>query len=160
MSNQPATPTAARPNDRLPDVMVNGKSETFFMSFATLNELAKVAGVVENAPLIMLDHELRERALEVVLKRKFKGDLKDQTFDLDNFELSADDAERLLIWISEHVLDFFMRSIRKIGDMGAENLKALQQLQNQLDPPSLPDGSTPSLSPKPAAGPLTKSPAS
>jgi hypothetical protein len=155
MSEQTPTAEKPRPSDRLNNIKIGGETVDFFMSFAMLNDFVKLTGVVENAPLILLDHELREKTLSIALKRRFKTKLAGADVNLDDFEMSAEDAEKICVWISEHVLDFFMRSIRRIGDMGAENLKALQSLQGQMVPPSSPDGSTPSPSQTPAAGPST-----
>jgi hypothetical protein len=151
MTTQPspvAEPVRPRPQDKL-SIMVKGQETTFFMSFSTLNALTRIIGDFENVAAAHVDVATREELATTILKIKFKAELKDRDFDIEEFAMTAEDGEKLINWIAEHILDFFIRGLEEVNRLAAHNKTALKGLLSSVT------GSNDSTSPKDAASPST-----
>lgn len=97
-----------------------------FMSFGLLNESVRLVGDLNRVAAIGLNPDLSVAILTAVLAvRDAKGRVKD---DFVLPEMSPETAEAILDWVKEHVLDFFIRRLRKtltLVDQNAEELKAI-----------------------------------
>lgn len=69
----------------------------------------------------------------------------DQLISLDETDLSSDDVERILTWVGEHALYFFVKRIASLAALGVR--------YNQAPPTPSSDGSENSASTTPSAGP-------
>lgn len=105
----------AGPNPRL-TVTVNGEPRELFMSFGLLNELCRGIGDVRSAVQIPLNSELRDYTLLAVLsERNERGEVEDgKAINLRTLNMSIEDAESLLGWVSEHCCDFFLRTMERV----------------------------------------------
>jgi hypothetical protein len=121
-----------KPNDKI-TVTVDEIEREIFISFNLVNELAKLIGSPDNIPYVYVDGELRDKVLKSVLaKRKKSGKIIDAVDDLDEVDLSMDDAENLLGWVAEHVLGFFVRSLTRVNALTEAHKVALEQLGSSL----------------------------
>lgn len=120
-------------NDKL-SITFEGSDREILMSYGLLNELAKIVGSPEIAPSIAIDENLREEVLAACLaERKASGKVTKKIDDMDDLELSIEDAERLLDWATEHVLSFFVRSLGKMVRRVESNRDVLAGLKSSLD---------------------------
>jgi hypothetical protein len=121
MSNQTA--------DRI-TVTVAGQPREIFMSFGILNALCAAVANVEQVGLILLDPTLRLGVLEVLLSpRDDKGKITEK-FDLERDEMSSADAEIVLEWAGDHVLDFFMRAVETQSRLLTKNKDRVAKLSS------------------------------
>ena len=85
------------------------------MSFALLNSIARHVGDPENIPLIEINADLREIVLKEMLAVRTPTGKVEQSREIDDVEISIEDAEKLLEFASEHVTDFIIRALEKAG---------------------------------------------
>ena len=103
------------------------------MPFALVNELAKMVGSPDDVPQIFVNGELRDEVLKSVLAvRKKSGKIIDPVADLDDVELSIDDAEALLGWVAGHVMGFSVRSLQQVTDLSMKHQKDMDRLESSL----------------------------
>jgi hypothetical protein len=126
-------------------VKVNGEEQTLFMSFGLLNEICRAIGGLEAAIQIPVDNELRDYALLAVLsKRDEEGAVAEGgAINLRTLDMTTDDAEELLAWITDHVTDFFLRTMERVvtgQKKNADRFKALAKSKPESSPPT-PTGS-------------------
>jgi hypothetical protein len=109
------TQVKAAPAARL-TISLDGEKRELFMSFGLLNELCRAIGNLEAAVQIPIDNELRDYTLLAVLsKRDDQGAVADGgAVNLRTLEIEVQDAEDLLAWVSEHVTDFFLRTMERV----------------------------------------------
>jgi len=120
-------------SDKL-SVTFEGNDRELFMSYGLLNELAKLVGSPEVAPSISLDEHLRAEVLAACLaERKPSGKVTQKVKDMDDLDISIDDIESILDWATEHVLNFFVRSLGKMLKRVEANKDVLEGLKSSLD---------------------------
>jgi hypothetical protein len=113
-------------------VKVNGEDREIFMSFGLLNELTTVVGDPGAIASITLNPEMRNKVLESALaKRKPSGKIEEPV-DMDDLDISIDEAEKLLDWVSGHVMSFFVRSLRKVAAVNEKYEAPLRDLVSSL----------------------------
>lgn len=100
-----------------------------FMSYGLLNRLVTIIGEPTQVEAIYTDPTLQAA---VVIQVLGKYDDQKQEFvpaNPDTIQLSPAVVSDMLAWITEHVLDFFLRSLekaQKLGNEYAPKLKAFQ----------------------------------
>jgi hypothetical protein len=108
------------------EVLIGDEKRELFMSFGLLNESTRLVGDLNRVAAIGLNPDLSIQILAAVLApRDAKGRIAD---DFVLPEMSPENAEQILDWVKEHVLDFFIRRLRKtltLVDQNAEQLKAI-----------------------------------
>jgi hypothetical protein len=126
-------------------VKVDGNDQEVFMSFGLLSELAGVVGSPENITALSVIQGMREEVIRLALSdRKKRGQIVE---DKPAPELSIEDGEKLLAFISEHVMGFFVRTLQATTEIVKKNQQALESLASSSD------GLRDSLSKKPSSGP-------
>jgi hypothetical protein len=126
-------------------VMINGEERTLFMSFGLLNEICRAIGGLEAAIQIPVDNELRDYSLLAVLsKRDELGAVAEGgAVNLRTLDIAVEDVEELLAWITDHVTDFFLRTMERVvkgQQKNAERFQALAKSKPESSPPT-PTGS-------------------
>lgn len=115
MTSRKKPAIGAGPDARL-SVTVNGEKRELFMSFGLLNELCRGVGNVQSAVQIPVNSELRDYVLLAVLsERDEHGEIAEgKAINLRKLEISIEEAEALLGWVSDHVCDFFLRTMERV----------------------------------------------
>lgn len=102
------TEVKKKPEPRITIQTPAGEREVF-MSFGLLNELTALIGTPEQVPALSFNPGISSAAIELLLSTRNKRGKIDDEQEVAAFELEIDEAERLLDWAGEHVLDFFVR---------------------------------------------------
>lgn len=123
----------SKPEDIL-EITINGENRRLLMSYATLRAAIKALGGMEDATVLMMSPDLQEDVGLVVLQRLIPE--KKDAANFDEFTMSVADGEKLARWITEHVLDFFIRGLMATNEMSEQ----IQKLAG-TSPASSPNGS-------------------
>jgi hypothetical protein len=135
-------------------ITINEQPRELFMSFGLLNEISRDVGDVENVAMVGIDPELREKILQTLLAERDDDGKVTKKFNFFKADLSMDDINRVIEWVSENLLDFFLKALAGANSLREKNEPKLQSLMSSLA------GSQASSSKTPVAGPSTPSPAS
>lgn len=131
-----------KPADRFELVLENMDNKHLFMSSGLLRKLVTLVegsggDTLENSK-IFLDPELQNQiCVEVLVGRSLYGDelynarLEAQKI-LDE-HLTIDEGERFTAWLREHVLHFFMNSLKTLFKQGINEKGAYQRLMLSLN---------------------------
>lgn len=116
-------------------ITVNGEEREIFMSFGLLNHLCNVIGTVENVPLISMDAELRNVILPLTLAERSKSGklINKELPEVDDFEISVSDGEKLLEWVTDHAGNFFIKALETAKRLESNNRERLQGLMQSSD---------------------------
>lgn len=138
-----------RPSERL-EVKLNGEDHEVFMSAAMRTRVVALLEDMSNIEAIFLNPELHEQLFITLLAdRDERGRLKSDDHTINDFDLTTEDADKLVDWVGDHVLHFFMRGARGIEKM----LKAQQEEIKDLHQST--NGIKASLQESQSAGPMT-----
>lgn len=119
-------------NDKL-KITIDGEERILFMSFGLLNELASLVQDPARVPAIPVDSYLREAVLSAAFaKRKKSGKITEEIADFDDIDVTIEDVEATLDWVIEHVMSFFVRSLRKVVQVTQANETDLKDLASFL----------------------------
>jgi acetolactate synthase small subunit len=110
-------------------VTIDGEDREIFMSYGLLTQLARILPSLDHVALVGVDHELRDSFLAALLAKRTKAGKVTEEVSFDEVEISLEDVETLITWGQEHLLDFFLRAMRRSTDLVERRQK---------------DGSTPS----------------
>ena len=112
-----------KPDDRL-TIHVNGTEKELFMSGGLVRALVPYYRNLGEANEVFGDSELQNYILTEVLKERTKRGAPVGTHDwsIDDFEVSQEDSIKIIGWVTEHVLYFFIDSV-----MLAQNLEKRQK---------------------------------
>lgn len=109
-------------------ININGKAKAVTMYFGLLNEIAKKIPDIEMVGDIMGDPTMREEVMKILLaERNDEGEVT-KAFNPITANITLADANKLLVWTTEHMLGFLMASLqeaKKISEANAETVKAL-----------------------------------
>lgn len=104
--------------EKLPDsisITLNGQQQEFFMSFNKLNRCSFLIGDIENLVLARVAPSLREAILCDFLAPK------GTTLKLDDLDINPNDAQRVLDFVGNHVLDFTLGALEQATALQARN---------------------------------------
>lgn len=148
-----------KPNDRL-TVRVNNEDREIFMSGGLVRRLASITGLLKDYTTLFTNIPVQEQlTIECMRPRKIAGQPVDSSLEytLDDFEMSTEDMRKLMEWVADHCLHFFLSSATSATNLVVKNEKPLTNLMKLTQSPT---GSPPSTEEKPSAGPSTPSQAS
>jgi hypothetical protein len=92
---------------------LNGDRQEVVMTFGLLNLLSGMVRDVSAVPFIMLDPDLRHQLMIALLSpRDAQGKITDEYNEYLN-PVSLEQAQALLVWVSEHLTDFFLKAVRQ-----------------------------------------------
>lgn len=134
-------------------VIVNEEERTLFMSFGLLNELTKLVGDPTQVASIPIDVELRTDVLKLVLAKRKKSGKLEEEIDFDDLDIAVADVERVLHWTQEHVISFFVRSLRQVLSVTKNHETEVSNLASSMG------GSSDSASKTPSSGRSKSNPA-
>lgn len=158
MSDNLDIPKVQKPKDRL-TITVNEKDQEVFMSGGLIRQLAPIASSLGEFTQIFQNADIQEALIITALRpRTLAGQpvVKDLNYSLDDFVMSTDEMDKLIAWIADHVLYFFVNSLsaaKSLMDSNSDTMKRLDQLTRSLI------GSQASTESNPSVGPSESSPA-
>lgn len=120
------------PSDTL-DVKINGEGRELYMSFGLLNLLATMVPTPELVPTMSLDPEARTAILTACFTPRKKSGKATEEIDIDDMEFSIEDAESTLGWVTDHLMAFFVRALRKVMATTEANKDELANLASSLN---------------------------
>jgi hypothetical protein len=136
-------------------VTVNDSSVELFMSYGLLNRLAKIGGSAEDLSAIYVTPDMQERIIIECLCTKMKPhDKEKDEVEIDDFELTPDEAQKIVDWAGAHIVDFFLRAFNKATSANQRMEPMLNALMSSSG------GSETSTSTTPSAGHSEQSQAS
>jgi len=109
-------------------VKVDGEDRDIFMSFGLLDTLSRLIGDPSNVAQVHIDLDLRKGVLEALLAERKKSGKVINEVDIEETEISIEDAEKLVEWAASHVLNFFIRSLSKVSEMTKKSEKEIKAL--------------------------------
>ncbi|RJF78079.1 hypothetical protein D3877_23400 [Azospirillum cavernae] len=107
---------------------INGKSRDLFMSFGLLNELASLLGDVDRLTELPINHELRTVILKAVLSERTKAGKIVTEADLSEIDMDPQDVPKILAWVGEWVVDFFIQSGEAVKSVFVANMERVKSL--------------------------------
>ena len=114
-------------------VKVDEEDREIFMSFGLLNELTKIIKDPTRVSSVAVDFELREEVLTSLLAVRKKSGKISEKVNLDDADISVEDVERLIEWSSEHVLSFFVRSLKKVVGLTKKHQGEMSDLVSSVN---------------------------
>lgn len=129
------TPAASKPAELDPHltITVDEVEREFFMSFGLLDALTRTIGDPANIGAVHSEPNLREDVLKALLaERKKSGKVITASNDVDDYDISIADIEKLLDWAVEHVMSFFVRSLQKVVNVTERHKGQMEALASSL----------------------------
>ena len=124
-----------RPEDRL-FIGVNGAEKEVFMSGALVRRLTSIClGYGEDPTVIYLTPEVQEACtLEALVTRDNNGRVVEEDKDKTAFafNLNVEDAEKLINWMGDHILYFFIKGSTTVGQQAKNIEKTMGNLMSFL----------------------------
>lgn len=116
------------PEDNL-SIIYAGSERQLLMSFGLLNELMTHVGDLPRVQTIGVDGELRTLILESVFAgRGPKGEVTEPV-SVNVLPISPKDAQRVLTWVAEHVIDFFLGAVEAaVATMAPHEARMMAQM--------------------------------
>ncbi len=134
-------------------VTVDDQSRDIFMSFGLLNELTSVIDDPQRIASIPLNNDVRNQVLSMVLADRKKSGKLIAEIDLSETDISISDVEILIDWVQGHLLDFFVRSLKRVMALTKNHEAEVASLASSLD------GFKGLISSGPSSGPSESPPA-
>ncbi|MES0134511.1 hypothetical protein NKJ88_06045 [Mesorhizobium sp. M0016] len=104
-----------------------------FMSFGLLNELSILVGDPGRIASVPVNSDMRRDILMACLAvRKKSGKVEKPVADFDDLDISISDVEAILTWTMDHLMDFFVRSLKKVNQVMATHKTDLDTLASSL----------------------------
>ncbi|CCV12934.1 hypothetical protein MESS4_510101 [Mesorhizobium sp. STM 4661] len=104
-----------------------------FMSFGLLNELSILIGDPGQIAAVPVNPEMRRSILLACLaQRKKSGKVEKPVADFDDLDISISDVEAILAWTMDHLMDFFVRSLKKVVQVTETHKTDLASLASSL----------------------------
>lgn len=134
-------PTIYKPEPRL-KITVNNQEKEVFMSGGLIRQLMPIAGGLTDFADVYADVEVQNALIVEALRPRDKRGAAYANVTVDDYEMTIEDTDKLVGWIMEHVLYFFVNSLtsaKSLADKNQGTMEAVQKLtQLQTGSPALP----------------------
>ena len=94
-------------------IMEADKPRELFMSFGLLNELLMIVGDIPDISTIGINPDLRFAVLNSVLAERDGNGLVTKPLVMFTLRVTTPDIQRLISWVAEHLLNFFLTAIEQ-----------------------------------------------
>ena len=111
-------------------LMVNEAQRSIRMNFNLLNRLTHIIGNVENIQEAMSAPSVRESLMCEALAVREESGKRIVPANLDDIDLSPEDAGRLLNFIGDHVMDFFLLTLEQTNQRLSANNPRMVQIRS------------------------------
>lgn len=98
-----------KPEDYL-TVTVNGSSQEIFMSGGLVRRLTSIAGALMDVGEIFGRPDLQGVLIVEALRPRTKRGQEDGDYTIEDFDMNIEDTDRLVAWMVEHILYFFIKN--------------------------------------------------
>ena len=109
------------------EVKVNGELKTISMPFARLNRIVRLVGGPDRLPVLASDPDVQEQVIIELFTIREKGEIK-ESVALDDIELTPEEGSRIINWVGDHILDFFLRTTEGATKAVENNQEKLSRL--------------------------------
>lgn len=116
------------------DVTIGGVKTELFMSFGLLHEIIPQVRDLVNVGMIGIDSELRGGVLNSIFVERDPKGKKIGEVDIFHLKISTNDVQEIVLWVQEHLLDFFLGAIENATKAHGPHLDRLKA------PTSMPSG--------------------
>lgn len=128
--------TITKPNAYF-TLKVNGEEHTVFMSGGLIRTIMPMFMATDDFGAIYGDFQLQNAVIIELLRPRSKNnrDKKITDYDIDDFEISLEETNALIEWTVEHVLNFFvdtMKSTQNVTERSLPQLQLLKELQQSM----------------------------
>lgn len=106
-----------KPSDRLA-VTVNNELKEVFMSGGLIRNVVPYYMGMENITEIFSEPQLQNEVIVQCVKPRTMNGTPLKVYTIDDFELSTDESNKLIAWVTEHVLYFFIDSLTTATKLG------------------------------------------
>lgn len=114
-------------DDRL-TITFRGEKKELFMSFKRLNQCIRAVGNGDDFQGVITDPDTSEFLLQILLAEKGQSPIE---VDLDDDDLSREDFDKAVSWITEHLIGFFVTKFQEAVGR-AEQLQPLKEHLQKL----------------------------
>lgn len=97
--------------DEILTVTEAGKPRELLMSFGLLHELLVAVGDIPTVSTLAIDPELRAGILNTVFALRNEVGVITSPITMFTLRVSSADVQRVMQWVADHVLDFFLTAI-------------------------------------------------
>lgn len=111
-------------------IVVNEAPRSIRMTFNLLNRLTFIIGNVENIQEAMSAPSVRESLMCEALAVREEGGKRIVPANLDDIDLSPEDAGRLLNFIGDHVMDFFLLTLEQTNQRMSSSKDRMVQIRS------------------------------
>lgn len=130
---------AQKPDDKI-TVTVNDQEVEVFMSGGLIRTLVPYymnsTTTTEIFSEVLLQNDI---IVECVRPRNKSGQVR-KNYTIEDFEITPEDSNKLVAWVTEHVLYFFIDSMTSVQDFSQRNKPQIQTLMRLMQSPvGLPD---------------------
>lgn len=130
MSNE-----VVKPLDTI-SIMVNNETKEVFMSSGLLRNILILVGGIQDFQLIYTDFHLQNAIIIETLRSRTELGNPNNKPTIDDFEMSIDDGNKLIDWIVEHVLHFFVELSERAIATAQKNQTLMTRLEKLTPSPS------------------------
>lgn len=114
-------------------IKLDGEDRNIFLSFGLLNELSLLVNDISDLPSIPLNTRLRKQVLSACFATRKKSGKIEAEVDIDDVDVSIGDSERIIDWVVDHMMAFFLRSLKKVVLTTEANKIDMQDLGSSLN---------------------------
>ena len=127
------TEDVKKPEDRI-FITVNGKEKEVFMSGGLIRTLLPYFNDFEDfAEIFSRPEEQNQIIVEALKDRTAAGRAADKDKTIFDFEMNMDDTNKLVNWVVEHSLHFFIESVTRAKDLFVQNSGKIQDLAKLME---------------------------
>lgn len=141
-----------KPSDYI-TIKVNKADKEVFMSGGLIRNLVPYFMDFTSVAEIFNQPIIQNEVIVQALKDRTARGTPTENPTIDDFLISMDDTNRLVAWITEHVLFYFIESVTTAHKLGQRNEPTLKKLEALILSMASTNGSQDSASQKPSAGP-------
>lgn len=128
-------PEVEKPSDRL-TINVNGKDQEIFMSGGLIRNIVPYYMSSMTTIEIFTEFTLQSEIIAECVKPRNNHGQPKKEYTIDDFEISREDANKLIAWVTEHVLYFFIDNINLTQKVQDRNTPQIQKLMKLMQSPT------------------------
>lgn len=98
-------------------ITMNGEARELVMTFGLLNKLTTIVGSLQDISMIAVDPDVRTMVITTVLAERDERGRVIKEIAPDEIDINVDDFCLITEWVTEHVIDFFIRQIETSAKM-------------------------------------------
>ena len=133
---------------KMPDAKEAGPHEVF-MSAGLIRRLTAIINSLGEMSQMYSDPMVEDVLLVEVLSPRTERGKTQKIYTGEDFEMTMEEADRLLEWVRGHILDFFTKTVLRVGTEATNPNSQIQKLMQSLN------GLAALMQEKQSAGPST-----